>query len=247
MVRTYWFVPGFNEASGNLDLQPFARIDHVEACRPRAMCASIVRCRVGDACMSEREFDAIVLGAGAAGRGLRRPPRRRRPEGGDRRAAPGRRRVLLLRLHALEGAAAPRRRCSTRRAGCPASPRRSSGELDPQAVLDRRDEVIHDLDDSGQLPWLEERGIELFRGEGRLDGERRVRVGDDVLTADTRGRRRHRQRRRRCRRSTASTRCGPGTTARRRPRSGSRRAWSCSAAARSAASWPRPGRRSAPR
>jgi dihydrolipoamide dehydrogenase len=58
-----------------------------------------------------------------------------------------------------------------------------SGELDPQAVLDRRDEVIHDLDDSGQLPWLEEREIELFRGEGRLDGERRVRVGDDLLTA----------------------------------------------------------------
>jgi len=25
MVRTYWFFPVFNEASGNLDLQPFAR------------------------------------------------------------------------------------------------------------------------------------------------------------------------------------------------------------------------------
>ncbi len=37
MVRTYWLVPVFNEASGNLDLQPFARVDHVEACRPRAM------------------------------------------------------------------------------------------------------------------------------------------------------------------------------------------------------------------
>ena len=37
MVRTYWFVPVFNEASGNLDLQPFARVDHVEACRPRAL------------------------------------------------------------------------------------------------------------------------------------------------------------------------------------------------------------------
>jgi len=37
MVRTYWLVPVFNEASGNLGLQPFARIDHVEACRPRAM------------------------------------------------------------------------------------------------------------------------------------------------------------------------------------------------------------------
>ena len=36
MVRTYWFVLGFNEASSNLDLQPFARVDHVEACRPRA-------------------------------------------------------------------------------------------------------------------------------------------------------------------------------------------------------------------
>jgi hypothetical protein len=37
MVRTYWLVPVFNEASGHLDLQPFARIDQIEACRPRAM------------------------------------------------------------------------------------------------------------------------------------------------------------------------------------------------------------------
>jgi hypothetical protein len=26
MVRTYWFFPVFNEASGNLDLRPFARM-----------------------------------------------------------------------------------------------------------------------------------------------------------------------------------------------------------------------------
>lgn len=38
MVRTYWLVPVFSEASGHLDLQPFARTDQVEACRPRAMC-----------------------------------------------------------------------------------------------------------------------------------------------------------------------------------------------------------------
>ncbi len=37
MVRTYWLVPVFYEASGNLGLQPFARADQVEACRPRAM------------------------------------------------------------------------------------------------------------------------------------------------------------------------------------------------------------------
>ena len=41
MVRTYWFFPVFNEASGNLGLQPFARTDHVEACRPRAMCPQL--------------------------------------------------------------------------------------------------------------------------------------------------------------------------------------------------------------
>ena len=45
MVRTYWLVPGFNEASGNLDLQPFARTDHVEACRPRAMSYNDIDCR----------------------------------------------------------------------------------------------------------------------------------------------------------------------------------------------------------
>jgi hypothetical protein len=40
MVRTYWLVPVFYEASGHLDLQPFARIDQIEACRPRAMSAA---------------------------------------------------------------------------------------------------------------------------------------------------------------------------------------------------------------
>ena len=34
----------------------------------------------------------------------------------------------------------------------PGVPVDADGELDPQAILDRRDEVIHDLDDSGQLP-----------------------------------------------------------------------------------------------
>jgi dihydrolipoamide dehydrogenase len=55
-----------------------------------------------------------------------------------------------------------------------------TGALDPAAVLARRDEVIHDLDDSAQLPWVQEHGITLYRGEARLDGERRVRVGAEV-------------------------------------------------------------------
>jgi pyruvate/2-oxoglutarate dehydrogenase complex dihydrolipoamide dehydrogenase (E3) component len=59
------------------------------------------------------------------------------------------------------------------------------GDLDVQAVLDRRDDVIHDLDDSSQLSWLEDRGITLFRGRGRLVRERRVDVGDEQLEART--------------------------------------------------------------
>lgn len=58
-----------------------------------------------------------------------------------------------------------------------------TGALEVRAVLDRRDEVIHSLDDSAQLPWLEDQGIELIRGHGRLDGERRVRVGETVYEA----------------------------------------------------------------
>ena len=59
-----------------------------------------------------------------------------------------------------------------------------TGRLDVAATLRRRDEVIHALDDASQLPWLEQRGVELVRGHGRLDGERRVRVGDRLLVAE---------------------------------------------------------------
>ncbi len=55
--------------------------------------------------------------------------------------------------------------------------------LDLPRVLARRDEVIHDRDDSAQLPWLERRGVTLLRGHARLEGERRVRVGEELLEA----------------------------------------------------------------
>ena len=58
-----------------------------------------------------------------------------------------------------------------------------TGKLDVQAVLDRRDEVIHDLDDSSQLPWLEDREITLLRGRAAITGERTVAVGEEEVEA----------------------------------------------------------------
>jgi pyruvate/2-oxoglutarate dehydrogenase complex dihydrolipoamide dehydrogenase (E3) component len=65
----------------------------------------------------------------------------------------------------------------------PGAAEAARGEIDVRAVLDRRDEIIHNLDDGGQLPWIEERGIMLVRGHGVLVGERQVRVGEDLLHA----------------------------------------------------------------
>jgi dihydrolipoamide dehydrogenase len=65
----------------------------------------------------------------------------------------------------------------------PGAAEAATGELDVGAVLRRRDEVIHDLDDSSMLPWLEDRGIKLYRGFGVLAGEKRVDVGEHELEA----------------------------------------------------------------
>jgi pyruvate/2-oxoglutarate dehydrogenase complex dihydrolipoamide dehydrogenase (E3) component len=57
------------------------------------------------------------------------------------------------------------------------------GRLDVATALRRRDELIAGLDDSGQLPWLEDRGIEVVRGVAHFTGEREVTVGEVVLRA----------------------------------------------------------------
>ena len=57
------------------------------------------------------------------------------------------------------------------------------GQLAVQAVLDHRDSLISDLDDSNQVPWLKDNDISLYRGHGRIAGKQRVAVGDNTLVA----------------------------------------------------------------
>ncbi len=58
------------------------------------------------------------------------------------------------------------------------------GPIDSAALFARRDEVIHGLDDSSQVPWLEQRGVVLIRGRARIGGKLQVDVaGQDSLMA----------------------------------------------------------------
>jgi pyruvate/2-oxoglutarate dehydrogenase complex dihydrolipoamide dehydrogenase (E3) component len=132
--------------------------------------------------MGEREFDAIVIGAGPAGEvcagrlggaGLDVALVEQELVGGECSYYACMPSKALLRpgelLDEVDRVPGPRELVS--------------GELDAEIVLRRRDEVIHDRDDSSQLPWLESRGVELIRGRAMLDGERSLVVGPDRLRA----------------------------------------------------------------
>ena len=64
-----------------------------------------------------------------------------------------------------------------------------TGDVDVAAALAQRDYMTNSWSDSTQTPWLDDKGIELIRGHGRLAGERSVEVetaeGMRTLAANT--------------------------------------------------------------
>lgn len=133
--------------------------------------------------MSAREYDLIVIGAGPVGENV------------ADRAKQGGLSVVVVESELVGGecsywACMPSK--TLLRAGSALRAARDvggareavTGDIDVQALLARRDAVVHEWDDTSQVEWLHGAGIDLVRGHGRLAGERRVVVvgGDGAET-----------------------------------------------------------------
>src|ERR1700683_5126653 len=125
-----------------------------------------------------REFDVVVLGAGPAGE-----------------VCAGRLAAVALIERELVGGECSFYACMPSKAllrpaqalaetlRVPGAAQAVVGELDVRAVLERRDEIVHGLEDDSHLEWLAEREITLGRGHGRVVGASELRVGEEILRA----------------------------------------------------------------
>ncbi|MEN2740438.1 NAD(P)/FAD-dependent oxidoreductase [Microbacterium sp. X-17] len=125
--------------------------------------------------MSEREYDVVIIGAGPVGENI-----------ADRTAQAGLTTVVveseLVGGECSYWACMPSkgllRAGAALRAARDVDGARASvtGGVDVAGALRRRDRIVHDWHDDGQVAWLTATGIDLVRGHGRLTGPKRVEV-----------------------------------------------------------------------
>ncbi|MDR2998379.1 MAG: NAD(P)/FAD-dependent oxidoreductase, partial [Microbacterium sp.] len=132
----------------------------------------------------QTEYDLIVLGGGAVGENV------------ADRAVQGGLSVVIVEDELVGGecsywacmpSKALLRPASALRAArrVPGAAAAITGDLDVEAVLAHRDEVVNHWNDDSQVRWVEGAGIDLIRGHGRFVGPKQVEVAAAgvVLTA----------------------------------------------------------------
>lgn len=126
------------------------------------------------------EFDVIVIGAGPVG------------ENAAAYAIAGSERTAVLVERELVGGECSYWACMPSKAllrpgdvlaAAQAMEGVTATGLDVAAVLQRRDDFVHNHDDSSQVDWATDNRIEVLRGAGRLAGTRLVEVSGRLLRA----------------------------------------------------------------